>query len=131
MLPLPESLPRPPTILLVEDEVLVRTVLAIELREAGFQVIEAASAEEALSWLDAGGEIDLAFSDIRLRGAIDGEALARRLRARHPALPIILTSGSHRPLPADPLTSFIAKPYDISRAVRLVRQSLERTARDE
>jgi CheY-like chemotaxis protein len=65
-----------PTILAVEDEVLTRMVLADQLRDAGYTVIEASSAYEALEVLRHPGVIvNLLFSDVRLPGAMDGSRL--------------------------------------------------------
>jgi CheY-like chemotaxis protein len=104
--------PRAPRILVVEDDTFVRIALCEDLREAGLAVVEAASAEEALSYLSVGERIDLVFTDIQLPGRLDGIALARQLRTRHPALPVVLTSGNTVP-PGDLEGSlFIPKPYD-------------------
>jgi CheY-like chemotaxis protein len=103
----------------VEDDSLVRVAICEDLREAGLSVIEAASADEALSYLGAGQPIDLVFTDIQMPGRLDGIGLARRLRARHPALPVVLTSGNAVP-PEDlggPL--FLPKPYDHRRVAEI------------
>lgn len=59
-------------VLIVEDEVLIRAPLAEHLREAGFNVIEANTADEAWSCLQTGMPVDLVFSDIRMPGSMDG-----------------------------------------------------------
>lgn len=125
MVPKPEARQTPARVLVVEDEVLVRNLIAEELREAGFCVIEAAHAEEAMSYLQAGGEVDLVFTDIRMPGSLDGLALARELRRRYPSLPVILTSGNARPPGTDAIGRFIPKPYTIEYAVAVVRELLE------
>src|ERR1700759_156180 len=81
------------TILVVEDEVLVRMNIADHLREQGFIVLEAATADEARSVLLAGVQIDLVFSDIMMPGPLDGAGLADWLVAHNPDVPIILASG--------------------------------------
>jgi two-component system, response regulator PdtaR len=124
MVPQPEDQDSPARILVVEDEVLVRNLLAEELREAGFCVIEAAHAEEAMSYLQAGEAVDLVFTDVRMPGSRNGLELARVLRAWHPSLPIILTSGNNPPRGADEIGPFIPKPYDIQRALAVVRALL-------
>ena len=69
-------------ILLVEDEVLVRMVIAEELRDAGYTVIEANSADEALDLLRHGEvDVQVIFSDVRMPGTIDGAMLARIVRS--------------------------------------------------
>jgi CheY-like chemotaxis protein len=121
MVPAPESQPAPIRVLVVEDEVLIRILVADELREVGFSVIEAANADEALSYLKAGGDVDLVFSDIRMPGSLDGLELARQLRGRYPSLPIILTSGNffgtYGPHGAN---LFIAKPYKVERVIAII-----------
>jgi two-component system, response regulator PdtaR len=128
MLPAPEPQRAPARILVVEDEVLVRIVLADELRDAGFAVIEAASAEEALSCLAAGVEVDLVFSDIRLTGSLSGLDLANQLRNQYASLPVMLTSGDYRSDPGPPgaesVRRFIPKPYNISHLISDMRDAL-------
>ncbi|MGZ5904834.1 MAG: response regulator, partial [Reyranella sp.] len=70
----------PPTVLVVEDEILVRTVIAAYLRDCGFDVVEAGSADEAVRVLEAGVRIDIVFSDINMPGSLDGFGLAQWLR---------------------------------------------------
>lgn len=96
------------TVLVVEDEVLVRMAIAQQLRDAGYPVIEAASAQEALEVLRH-RNVRLVFSDIRMPGAIDGVELARLIRAKYPAIRIVLTSGESRA--PDWADGFFAKPY--------------------
>lgn len=79
------------TILVVEDEVLARTAIAEYLRDCGFRVIEAASADEALIVLnDAKTTIDIVFSDVQMPGSMDGFGLAKWVRQHRPGLEIIL-----------------------------------------
>ena len=82
-----------PVILVVEDEELVRVSAAEYLRFSHFDVIEAATADEAVTLLSAGANVDLVFSDIRMPGRLDGYGLAQWLAAHRPALPVLLTSG--------------------------------------
>src|SRR5512139_614094 len=86
----------PPAVLVVEDDVLVRTVLAAYLRECGFDVVEAGSADEAIRVLEAGIRVDIVFSDVNMPGSMDGFGLARWLRRERPGLKIILTTGAGR-----------------------------------
>ena len=82
-----------PTILVVDDEVLVRLAVAEYLRDCGFRVLEAATAEEAVTILTATLGIDLVFSDVRMPGEMDGFALARWIRDNRPEIRMLLTSG--------------------------------------
>ncbi len=95
-------------VLLVEDETLVRMTTAEMLVELGHEVLEAATAEEALSQLD--GAVDLVITDIGLPGT-DGLSLAATARRRTPALPVIVATGQMPPGDTDGLV-WLAKPYD-------------------
>lgn len=83
----------PLTVLVVEDEFLVRITVAEFLRDEGFDVIEAGNADQALTMLKNGAKIDVLFTDVRMPGSIDGCELARRARTHWPTMPVILTSG--------------------------------------
>jgi CheY-like chemotaxis protein len=108
-------------ILIAEDEVLTRMVLAEELRDAGFFVIEASNADDAMAYLKTGSQIDLVFSDIQMPGSMDGLELARRLRVEHPSLPVILSSGRQG---AEGVAPFISKPYRMERVISIVLKTL-------
>jgi len=84
---------RQKTILVVEDEVLIRMALAQELREKGYNVLEAANGDEALAILRASLRIDALLSDIRMPGSIDGIDLVRISRTERPAMKILVSSG--------------------------------------
>ena len=104
--------PKSVTVLVVEDEVLVRLCTADTLRSAGYTVLEAASADEAKALLATFADIAVIFSDIQMPGTMDGTELARFVRATYPALGIILTSGAvARPAGAEEAVAFVAKPY--------------------
>ena len=83
------------TVLVAEDEILVRTVIAAYLRDCGFDVVEAGNADEAVRVLEAGTRVDIVFSDVNMPGRLDGFGLAQWLRRKRPGLKIILTSGRH------------------------------------
>lgn len=84
----------PSTILVVEDDPLIRFAMADYLRDCGYQVVEAVNGDEAKSLLDAPEPlIDLVFSDVHMPGTTDGFALARWVRAAYPDVAVILTSG--------------------------------------
>ena len=82
-----------PTVLMVEDEMLLGNVVADELEEAGYRVLSAMTGEEALALLEGAEPIDLLFTDIRLPGLIDGWHLAEAARRLRPDLPVIYASG--------------------------------------
>jgi CheY-like chemotaxis protein len=80
------------TVLVVEDENLVRETISAELEDAGFVVIEATTAEEGLAVLEE-KPVGVLFTDIRLPGTMDGWDLAERARALYPNLPVIYATG--------------------------------------
>jgi len=84
-------------ILVVEDEVLVRMAIADELRDAGFTVIEAGNADEALSVLRTSSHIDLIASDIDMpRGSISGLELGELVRSKWPDVRFLVVSSHVR-----------------------------------
>ncbi|HEY5226235.1 MAG TPA: response regulator [Methylovirgula sp.] len=109
-------------VLVVEDELLLRIALAADLRAAECDVVETGSADEAWDYLQAGGAVDLVFSDICMPGAMDGVELADRLKGRYPNLSVILTSGSHHL--HEPDVKFLAKPYEFDHAVQFILDAL-------
>ena len=114
------------TILVVEDEILIRLMAAEALREAGFGVVEAGSADEALAILEKDDPVDLIFVDVRMPGTMDGIALAGLLRKTRPDLKIAVASGYSPDWPSPNLAdAFIGKPYDVARAVNRIKALLE------
>src|SRR5665213_3109875 len=105
----------PAVILIVEDTEDLRCSVAEYLRIAGFDVIEAENAPDAIATIDAGIHIDLVFTDINMPGAIDGAGLAHWLSDNRPLLPIILTSGESCPEleRSTPHRRFMRKPYSL------------------
>jgi CheY-like chemotaxis protein len=73
---------QPLTVLVIEDEVLVRMVIADYLRECGFRVVEASTADEGMRVLKTNERVDIVFSDVQMPGSLDGFELAQWLRAR-------------------------------------------------
>jgi two-component system, response regulator PdtaR len=112
------------TVLVVEDEALVR-LLAVEVfRQAGFQAVEAADAEEALELLAALSAVHLLFTGINMPGKIDGLALAHRVAAEWPRVGIIVVSGRGIPSPGalPEGCRFHAKPYEPERVLEQARE---------
>lgn len=101
------------TVLVVEDEGLVRLDAVETLRDAGFEVVEANDAAAALDIVGRRDDIGLLFTDISMPGAMDGMELARSIHRSHPNIELILTSGTERPTPGEIPDSgvFLAKPY--------------------
>jgi DNA-binding response OmpR family regulator len=82
-----------PVVMVLEPDVLVRMTIAEVLRDCGYKVIEGIVADDLWTLLEAGSRLDVVFTEVRLRGAADGFALARRLRQDHPEIDVIPTSG--------------------------------------
>ncbi len=114
----------PVRILIVDDEALIRLLAADALRDAGFTVIEASHAEEALSYIASGAAVDLVFTDVQMPGPIDGLGLARQLRARSPSIPVIITSGNLHAPPGGLPGIFVQKPYKTDRVIALICDAL-------
>ena len=112
-----------PVVLIVEDEALVRLVAASMLQDAGFETLEADTAEDALHMLEENGDVRVLFSDIHLPGRMDGCGLARAVHNRWPTIGLVLTSGATTPrrsqLPDD--TDFLPKPYEARDMIEAVR----------
>ncbi|QXH33862.1 ATP-binding protein [Pseudomonas muyukensis] len=123
--------PMPPgerrRILVVEDNPDVGSFTAQILRDHGYQIRWAASAEEALAQLAAGqAGFDAVFSDVVMPG-MGGLALARQLRQSHPGLPVILTSGYSEAIAEGGHQgfAFLAKPYSAEQVCRLLNEVLQ------
>ncbi len=115
-----------PKVLVVEDEALIRFTIADDLREAGFEVLEAATADEAIAVLAREPGIRLLFTDIDMPGSMDGLRLSAVVRDRWPPVRIIVTSGKQVPTPAAmPAGSrFMPKPYTAAGVLDAVRAML-------
>ena len=118
------------TILVVDDEFLIRAFLSDYLQECGFKVLEAVSADEALQIIENDDfSVDLVLTDIRMPGEMDGFALARWLHTNRPGLPVILTSGDSRKAHAVKELCeerpFFEKPYAVKDVLAAVRAGLE------
>lgn len=116
----------PPTILVGEDDVLTRCLICDELRVRGYKVLEASTAEDALTVLDSVG-VDLLFIDIRLPGQRTGLDVAHLVRQRQRATQIVLTSGKEFISTApdlDGLGLFILKPYLMSHVLEVLIRCL-------
>ena len=110
-------------ILVVEDEPFVRMDISETLAAAGYVVLEAGNADEAIRLLESHPGIQALFTDIDMPGSMNGLKLATAVRDRWPLVQILITSG-HRyicdvDLPVE--GHFFSKPYDPSQVARTVR----------
>ena len=110
---------REQAILVVEDESLLRTVAADMLEYAGFRVIEAPTADDALELIERGEPISGLFTDIEMPGTLDGVALAKITHERCPDAAILVVSGRRYPDGTDlpPGAVFLGKPYDFNQVI--------------
>jgi DNA-binding NtrC family response regulator len=118
---------RKPVVLLVEDEVLVRMSIAQELEHEGFDVIQAADAEEGLQAFCMAIRVTTLFTDINMPGSFDGLSLAHQIARLRPDVQLILTSGRGEPAAADMPAGvcFLQKPYDCRLLTRLIEKPAE------
>lgn len=111
-----------PTILIVEDQALLREVMALELGDAGYGVLEAETGTEALALLGSGARVDLLFTDIRLPGEIDGFSVAEEARRLRPHLPVVYATGyTGDTLRLVPGGRFFRKPYQPEAILKALR----------
>lgn len=114
------------TVLVVEDEFLIRMLVADHLRDAGFVVIEAFNGDEAIDILTTGTVIDLVFTDVRMPGSADGMDLLAFVKQTRPDLPVLMTSGHLEPELAYSAGAerFLSKPCDPDFVVSAIRTAL-------
>jgi CheY-like chemotaxis protein len=113
-----------PVVLIVEDDFLIRMHAAEMIADAGFDVVEAASANEAILVLEVRLDITVVFTDIQMPGSMDGLKLAAAIRGRWPPIKIVATSGlvdvRQDDLPEG--GRFLSKPYSPEQIVRTLRE---------
>jgi len=115
----------PGTILVVEDEVLIRLMITEYLREFGYTVLEARNGDEAAKLLDGEGSIDVVFSDVRMPGRIDGLALAKWIARNRPEIGVLLTSAYVAPADladsGSAVSGLLRKPYTPGEVLSRIR----------
>lgn len=115
------------TVLVVEDDPLARIALAEHLRGIGYRVIEAGSADDAISALSSGSRVNVVFADVELPGSMGGFSLAVWVRNHYRLIPVILTSGVGAvipPLNRQHVVPFLEKPYRPEEAAELIARVL-------
>jgi CheY-like chemotaxis protein len=114
-----------PVVLVVEDEVLIRSAVAEYLRMSGNSVVEATNAAEAIALFAARVVVDVVFSDIQMPGPMDGLGLARWVRQHHPDIHVMLTSGNaDANRAAGAAKAFFPKPYRSAEVAARIRSVL-------
>jgi CheY-like chemotaxis protein len=118
------------TILVVEDDRLVRDYVLTQLHSLGYATLDAANGAEAVAIMEAGGAFDLLFTDVIMPGAMNGRQLADEIAMRRPGLKVVFTSGytenaiiHHGRLDSGVL--LLAKPYRKSDLAGMIRKALE------
>jgi DNA-binding NtrC family response regulator len=114
----------PVAVLVVEDDPILRTTLAFEMRDAGYSVREASNTDEAEQILSAGAPIDVVVTDIEMPGPRDGLALAKSVRAFRPNIKVIVASGVVPTGVVGIADAFFGKPYDFSRMMTRIETLL-------
>jgi CheY-like chemotaxis protein len=111
-----------PVVLIVEDESLLRVSGAEMIADAGYDVVEAGNADEAIAILEARSDIHIVFTDIQMPGSMDGLKLAGFVRDRWPPIKLVVTSGrvavGEKDLPRGGL--FVGKPYTAARIAEVL-----------
>ena len=125
----PET-PKRQTILVVEDEAIVRELARIILERVGYRVLEAEDGPTALKiWARQKHEIDMLITDMVMPNGVSGRELAQRLLAERPELPVIYASGYSQELTAPDFVEtahrvFLQKPYLSDQLIALVKRLL-------
>jgi DNA-binding response OmpR family regulator len=116
-------------VLVVEDEAILRMMIAEYLRTKGYRVIEAGSLDEAVAVLSSGEHAEIVFSDVNLSGSLGGLSLTVWVRQHYPSVPVILTSGNRsvaERFRTEETVPFILKPYDPDVVEQRIRRVLSR-----
>ena len=125
-----DSKDRTPTVLLVEDEFLIRVMLSDYLQGCGFKVLEGSTADEALAIIEKlDVPIDVVLTDIRMPGSMDGFGLVRWISANRPDINVIMASGEAKKADAAKElcenAPLFEKPYNLEAVVSKIRATIE------
>jgi CheY-like chemotaxis protein len=114
-------------ILLVDDEIPIRELLAEVLRDAGLDVVEARNADEAMRVLSGHAKVDILLTDVQMPGKLDGVDLARNARHLQANMPVMIISAylhraADRTKGMIPTPLLVSKPYSLQSVVHQVQQ---------
>jgi DNA-binding NtrC family response regulator len=113
------------TILVVEDDILLRMTVTDELRKQGFNVAEAANTDEALSIIQSGVPVNLVLTEIDMTGTQASANLAGTIRTDYPDMRLVIASGHPIETQFDhEVDGFFQKPYDVSKVVDFIKALL-------
>jgi two-component system, cell cycle sensor histidine kinase and response regulator CckA len=119
------------TVLVVEDEAVLRELVREILSLHGYTVLEAANGLEAINvWEEHGKKVDLLLTDVAMPHGLTGRDLAEQFRKGNPKLPVIFSSGYTQEIlecnpNAFPCTLYLSKPYNPAQLAQIVRQALD------
>jgi len=118
------------TILVVEDDELVRANVIAQLHSLGYATVEAGNAADAIDLVRDGAQFDLLFTDVIMPGRMDGAGLARQVSRLRPGVKVLFTSGyaenaiiHHGRL--DPGLLLLPKPYRRDDLARMIRTAID------
>ncbi|KAA2237988.1 response regulator [Salinarimonas soli] len=117
-------------VLVVEDEALLRDVVAQEMRDHGYEVEEAETGEIAVAMLERCAAFDALFTDIRLPGSVDGWQVAKAFRARFPAAPVFYATGYSSTRDEVDRSMFFRKPFKLPQLILCLKAQLGETPAD-
>lgn len=113
-----------PTVLVVDNDFIVRLDVADIFRDAGFEVVEARNTANALALLQERPCFQLICTDVHMPGELDGIDLALHVQERYPEMRVIIMSAYSKNSDRLPSASFLSKPFQASRLVDLARKEL-------
>ncbi len=120
----PECRKQKPTVLVVEDEVLIRLMIADTLRANGLNVVEASNCDEAVAVLRSSVPLDIVLTDMRMPHESDGLVLARLVRETRPELKLIIAASHATEEHLALADAFFCKPYDLIAVVSRIKHFL-------
>jgi len=109
-------------VMIVDDDVFERMGASYMFSDAGYRVLEAENADEALQLLEINADVRLLFTDVTMSGSMSGSDLAGHVAQRWPEVGVIVTSGRPRPEALPSGTKFHAKPYEPTNVLQQARQ---------
>jgi len=117
-------------VLVVEDDSIIRFLAVEFIESAGFEVIEAENADEAVAILESRTDVRIVFTDVDMPGGMDGLKLAAAVRDRWPPIEIVIVSGHPRSNVILPDRAvFFPKPYDVNVVIATLRRMVAKIDR--
>lgn len=119
-----------PVVLVVEDEPIIRMFATVIVEDAGFEALEASTAEEALALLETREDIRVLFTDVEMPGSLNGLDLVEIVREKWPPVELIVASGRVKvdPQRLPERARFFTKPYDEAKVAETIRRLIEQEA---